>query len=248
MNFNRRLLVLVAILAVFSIASAQEVSVNQLNQMMENSQRNLTTYTYARSAETNILYTNDTINKGIDLIKTTDGEVDLINQSGLWLANLTDKSNGNVLTWDGYFVNGSEYWMEGQNWTRFYVRNREEILEDYNEIPGQVNLLRYSNMKIAGSENFQGEDVYKLVGSPVMPIYRGMIGLQLLTAYLASPFPLPQKLLRRTLDIGSIGLLNNSSIVLTAWVSKNDSLLRRLDINSSLNITPQILNISLPTT
>lgn len=73
-----------------------------------------------------------------------------------------------------------------------------------------------------------------------------MIGLQLLTAYLGSPFPLPQRLLRRTLDIGSTGLLNNSSIVVTAWVSKNDSMLQRLDINSSLNITPQILNISSP--
>ena len=246
MNFNRLVLVLIAILAAFTVASAQEVNVTHLKQMMENSLGNLTTYTYTRSDESDILYTNDTIHKEIDLVKSTNGEVNLVNQSGQWISNLTDKSNGNVLTWDGYFVNGSEYWKEGQNWTRFFVRNRAEILEDYNEIPGQVNLIRYSNVKIVGTENFQGEDVYKLVGSPVLPIYRGMIGLQLLTAYLASPFPLPEKLMRRTLDISSTGLLNNSSIVVTAWVSKNDSSLRRLDINSSLKITPQILNISSP--
>jgi hypothetical protein len=40
--------------------------------------------------------------------------------------------------------------------------------------------------------------------------------------------------------------MNNSHIVLTAWVSKDKSLLERLDINSSLNITPKILNISSP--
>jgi len=237
---------LIAILAASIIVSAQEVNVNQLKQMMETSLDNLTTYTYTRSAETVILYTNNTIHKDIDLVKSTNGEVDLVNQSGMWNANLTDKSNGNVLTWDGYFVNGSEYWKEDQNWTRFYVRNKAQIMEDYNEIPGQVNLIKYSNMKIAGTENFQDEEVYKLVGSPITQIYSGMIGLQLLTAYIASPFPLPEKLMRRTLDISRTDLLNNSSIVVTAWVSKNDSSLRRLDINSSLNITPQILNITSP--
>jgi len=38
--------------------------------------------------------------------------------------------------------------------------------------------------------------------------------------------------------------MNNTHIVLTAWVSKDESLLKRLDINSSLAITPKILNIS----
>ncbi len=244
MKFNQSLLVLIAIMATFAAVSAQEVNVNQLKQMMENSSENLTTYTYSRSAESDILYTNKSIHRELDLIKSTQGKVDLVNGSGLWSANLTDKSSGKVLTWDGYFVNGTEYWREGQNWTRFIIRNRARIMEDYNEIPGQVNLIMYSNMKIVGSESFQGEDVYKLVGSPIAPIYRGMIGLQLLTAYIASPFPLPERLMRRTLDIGRTSLMNNSSIVVTAWVSKNDSLLRRLDINSSLIITPQILNIS----
>ena len=61
-----------------------------------------------------------------------------------------------------------------------------------------------------------------------------MIGLQLLAAYFSSPFPLPDKLKNRTLEIGDTNLMNSSSLVLTAWVSKNGSLLRRLDINSSL--------------
>ncbi|MFB3763636.1 MAG: hypothetical protein ACE14P_00140 [Methanotrichaceae archaeon] len=246
MRFNQFLLMLIAILAISTVVSAQEINMVQLKQMMESSSGNLTTYAYTRSAEADIIYTNNTIHKDINLAKSTNGEVDLVNQSGMWRSNLTDRNNGNMLTWDGYFVNGSEYWKEGQNWTRFYVRNRAQVMDDYNEIPGQINLIWYSNMKIVGQENFQGEDVYKLVGSPLMPIYRGMIGLQLLTAYLESPFPLPDRLARRTLDISRTGLLNNSSIVLTAWVSKNNSLLRRLNINSSLNITPQNLNISSP--
>ncbi len=246
MKINKSLLVLLAILTTSMVVSAQEVNVDQLKQMMENSSENLTTYTYTRSSESDIIYTNDTVHKEVNLAKATYGKVDLVNQSGLWSANLTDKSSGKVLTWDGYFVNGSEYWKEDQNWTKFIVRNEAQIMEDYNEIPGQVDLIKYSNMKIVGRENLQGEEVYKLIGSPIAPIYRGMIGLQLLTAYIASPFPLPEKLMRRTLDISNTSLMNNSSIVLTAWVSENDSLLRRLDINSSLNITPQILGISSP--
>jgi len=41
-------------------------------------------------------------------------------------------------------------------------------------------------------------------------------------------------------------LYNNSRIELTAWVSKNSSLLKRLDINASLAVSPEILNITAP--
>jgi hypothetical protein len=244
MKFNRLLIILLAILGASVIVSAQEIGIDQLKQMIGNSTANLTTYTYSRSAESRILYSNDTIKTGINLVKSTQGKVDLADRSGWWSANLTDKNSGETLTWEAYLVNGSEYWNENGNWTRFNIRNTAQIIDDYNEIPGQVNLIGYSNMKIVGEESFQGEDDYKLVGTPIMPIYRGLIGLQLLTAYVASPFPLPNLLRNRTLNIGSICIINSSSIVLTAWVSKDKYLLRRLDINSSLNITPQTLNIS----
>jgi len=63
-------------------------------------------------------------------------------------------------------VDGPEYWKEGQNWTKFTNNDATCIVQDYNEIPGQVNLMKYSNIKIVGSEKFQGQDSYKLVGSP----------------------------------------------------------------------------------
>jgi hypothetical protein len=101
-------------------------------------------------------------------------------------------------------------------------------------------------MQIVGSEDIDGEEYYKLEGSPIEPIYKGMIGLQLLAAYLPSPFPLPEEIQNRSLDVDDNALLNNSSIILTAWVSKDNNLLKRLDINSSLVINPQILNITSP--
>lgn len=249
MKINRSIIVLIAILTASMIVSAQEVSVDQIKQMIEKSAGNLTTYTYSRSAPSNILYTNDSINTSFNADKVTQGKVDLVNQSGWWGSNLTDKNSGNngkVLTWEGYFVNGSEYWKEGQNWTKFEINDSARIIEDYNEIPGQVQLINYSNMRIVGSEIIGGVDSYKLMGSPMDMIYKGMIGLQLIAAYLPSPFPLPKELRNRTLNISNTSLMNNSNIVVTAWVSKNDSLLRRLDINSTLTITPEILNISSP--
>ena len=179
-------------------------------------------------------------------LKIPHGKVNLLNQSGWWNSKLTDEENGNVLIWDGYFVNGSEYWKEGQNWTKLNVNNTTQILQAYNELPGQVNLIKYSDVKIVGTERMQGEDYYKITGSPIKSIYTGIIGLQLLSAYFPSPFPLPDKLKNGTFDISNTDLMNNSRIVLTAWLSKNDSILRRLDINSSLTITPKTLNISSP--
>jgi hypothetical protein len=214
--------------------------------MMEKSAGNLTTYTYLRSAQSDLRYSNSSLKTEFNANKATDGKVDLLNKAGWWSSKLTDEESRKVLIWDGFFVNGSEYWKEGQNWTKFTINDTARIMQDYNEIPGQVNLIMFSNMKIVGSEKFQGQDSYKLVGSPKESIYDGMVGLQLLAAYFPAPFQLPAKLKNRTLDINSTSLMKNSRIVLTAWVSKDKSLLERLDINSSMAITPKILNISSP--
>jgi hypothetical protein len=246
MKLNKLFLVLLAFFAAFIVVSAQEVNIEQLKQMTEKSAENLTTYSYLRNAESNLIYSNSSLFKEYDAFKATQGKVDLPNMSGWWNSKVTDEENGNVLNWEGYFINGSEYWKQGQNWTKFVVSNTSQMMQDYNEVPGEVNLLKYSDMKIVGSEKLQGIDTYKLMGSPMTSIYEGMIGLQLLSAYFPSPFPLPDKLKNQTLDISKTQLMKNSSIVVTAWVSKNDSLLRRLDINSSLAITPKSLNITSP--
>ena len=246
MKFNQSLVIMLAILAAATIVSAQEVGVDQLKQMMEKSAGNLTTYTYLRSAQSDLRYSNSSLKTEFNANKATDGKVDLLNKAGWWSSKLTDEESRKVLIWDGFFVNGSEYWKEGQNWTKFTINDTARIMQDYNEIPGQVNLIMFSNMKIVGSEKFQGQDSYKLVGSPKESIYDGMIGLQLLAAYFPAPFQLPAKLKNRTLEINSTSLMKNSHIVLTAWVSKDKSLLERLDINSSMAITPKILNISSP--
>jgi hypothetical protein len=244
MKFYKTLFMLLAILVASMVASAQEVNIQQLKQMTENSAKNLTTYTYSRSAESMLIYSNSSLRKEYDAYKSTEGKLDLVKQTGWWGSRLTDEETGDILTWEGYYMNGSEYWKEGQNWSKFIVNDTSQIMQAYNELPGQVNLLKYSNMKIVGMEKMQGEDCYKLAGSPIESIYNGIIGLQLLAAYFPSPFPLPDKLKNGTIDIGNTSLVDNSRIVLTAWISKNDSTLRRLDINLSQTITPKILNIS----
>lgn len=249
MKYALHLVTLLAVLAVLVLcetAFAEEASTDQLKQMMVESADNLTTYTYSRTGEASILYSNDSLNEEFNAAKTTLGKVDLVNQAGWWGSELRDLGTGDVLTWEGYFINGSEFWKEDQNWTEFIVNDSAQIMEEYNELPGEVNLINYSNMQIVGNESLEGVEYYKLVGSPIEPIYKGMIGLQLLAAYFPSPFPLPEEIENRSLDIDDQALLNNSSVVLTAWVSKEDSLLRRLDINSRLVVTPQILNITSP--
>jgi len=246
MKSNKILIMLLAIFAAFVVVSAQEANIQQLKQMTEDSAKNLTSYTYSRSAESMLIYSNNSLRKEYDAFKTTNGKVDLVNQKGWWGSSLTDEETGDVLTWEGYFINGSEYWKEGMNWTHLNVTDTAQVLQAYNEIPGQANLIKYSNMEIVGTEMMQGEEYYRITGSPIQSIYAGMTGLQLLAAYFPSPFALPDSLKNETFDISNTSLMNNSRIILTAWISKNDSTLRRLDINSSLTITPKILNISSP--
>ena len=245
-KFSQSIIIMLAILAAATVVSAQTVSVDQLKQMTEKSAGNLTTYTYTRSANSDFIFTNSSLKTEFDAYKSTNGQVDLVNKSGWWSSNLTDEESRNVLNWDGYFVGSSEYWKQGQNWTKFPVNNTAQMMQNYNEIPGEVNLLKYSNLKLVGSEKFQGEDTYKLVGSPFEFICKGICGLELLSAYIQSPLPMPEKLKNETLDINTTSLMNNSHTVLTAWISKDKYLLKRLDINSSLTVTPKILNISSP--
>ncbi len=246
MNSNKLLIMLLAFFLASMVASAQEGSIQQLKQTTENSAKNLTAYTYSRSAEAMLIFSNDSLRKEYDVYKTTEGKIDLVNQTGWWSSKLNDEETGEILTWEGYFVNGTEYWKEGQNWTKFNINDTSQILQAYNELPGQVSLIKYSDMKIVGTEKVQGDDYYKITGSPIKSIYTGIIGLQLLAAYFPSPFLMPAELKNGTFDISNTSLIDNSRIILTAWISKNDSTLRRLDINSSLTVTPKTLNISLP--
>ena len=99
-------------------------------------------------------------------------------------------------------------------------------------------------MSIVGKEIYEGEECYKLTGTPQRPIAEGIIGLQLVASYFPAPFPLPEQLKSRSFNMDQTELLNNSRIKLTAWVSKNSSLLKRLDINASLAVSPEILGIN----
>jgi len=246
MKLNTCLIILLAVLAVCQAAIAEDINTDQLKQMMTESTDNLTTYSYSRTGDTRIQYSNDSLMDEFHAAKSTQGKVDLVRQLGWWGSELRDLNTGDTLTWEGYFINGSEFWKEGQNWTQFIINDSAKIMEEYNELPGQVSLINHSNMEIVGSESIDGEEFYRLEGSPIEPIYQGIIGLQLLAAYMPSPFPLPKEIKDRSLDVDDAALLNNSSVILTAWVSKDDSLLKRLHTNSSLVITPQILNITSP--
>ncbi len=244
MKFSLCLIALLAGMTLFQAAWAEDASLDQLEQAMSEAADNLTTYAYSRTGDTMIVYSNDTLRDEFHAAKATKGKVDLVKHLGWWGSELKDLNTGESLNWEGYFINGSEFWKEGRNWTQFIANDSAKIMDEYNELPGQVNLINYSNMEIVGSENVGGEEVYRLEGTPIEPIYEGIIGLQLLAAYMPSPFPLPKEIRDRSIDIDDAALFNNSSVLITAWVSKKDNLLKRLDINSSLVITPQILNIT----
>jgi len=238
-------LVLIALLSLLIIPAAmgQDISVDQLKQKAAQSADNITTYTYARSSESRIDYSNDSINEMLDLEKGTEGKVNLTTQTGWWSHKLTDKETGEVLTWQGYYLNNSEYWKEGDNWTQFNLTDPKAVMEDYNELPSQIGLINYSDMKIVGTDKIDGMDCYKLAGMPVSAIEMAILGVQLFASYLGSPFSLPDDFGNESFDFDETELLNNSNVTITAWISKDTSLLRRIEIDSDLTIDPSILDI-----
>ena len=225
------------------VVFAEEISVDLLKQMMTRSADNLTTYTYTRSAESTIIYSNESLQDKFAAIKATKGKVNLTAQSGWWSHQLTDIGDGQVLSWQGYFLDGTELWKEGENWTQFNITNPDALLADYNELPGQVQLLNYSDLLITGSQTIDGEDCYILAGEPIPLIKETILGTQIFASYLSSPFPLPDEFDNKNFDFDNTSIQGNSNVSITAWISKQTSLLRRIEIDSSLTLTPSILKI-----
>jgi hypothetical protein len=225
------------------IAFAEDVSVDQLKQMMTASADNLTTYTYDRSAESTIIYSNESLQDKFAAVKATKGKVNLTAKSGWWSHQLTDIGDGQVLTWQGYFLNGTELWKEGDNWTQFNITDPDALMADYNELPGQAALISYSNLSITGTEKIDGEDCYIIAAEPIALIKETILGTQIFAAYLSSPFPLPDEFDDKNFDFDKTSIQDNSNVSVTAWISKKTSLLRRIDIDSRLTLTPTILKI-----
>jgi len=246
MNAKLIILTLLALLVASNAASAANVGVDQLEKLMAQSAYNISSYTYTTSTDNSARYSNATIDKKLEVFKTTEGKVDLQKKSAWRGSELTIKKNGNALKWQGYFVNGSIYLNIGKNWTKTDLNNISKINFDFNQIQGELDLFQNSNMKFAGSENIDGKDYDKFVGRPSAPIYNLIMGEELLSDLIASQIKMPETLWNRNISLNKSGLMDNSNIVLTAWVSKDNSLLKRMDFNSSLTITPQILNISSP--
>jgi hypothetical protein len=225
------------------VVFAEDIGVDQLKQMMTASADNLTSYAYSRSAESTIIYSNESLQDKFAAIKATKGKVNLTAKSGWWSHQLTDIGNGQVLSWQGYFLNGTEFWKEGENWTQFNITNPDAVMADYNELPGQVQLLTYSNLLITGTEKIDGEDCYILAGEPIPLIEKIIFGTQIFASYLSSPFPLPDEFDNKNFDFDNTSIQGNSNVSVTAWISEQTSLLRRIEIDSSLTLTPSILKI-----
>jgi hypothetical protein len=246
MNARLVILMLLTVLVASIAASTTEVSTDQLKQLMANSAENLSSYTYSRSADSFALYNNSSLEKKLEVFKTTEGKVNLQEMSAWWASKLATKEDSGVLNWQSYFINGSSYLNIGDNWTRLDFNNTSRIKYDFDEFSGQIALIQNSDMKISGSENISGKDYYKLVGKPNETISRAIIARQILSALSTSPIQLPKNLTNQKINIDESDLINKSKLVITAWVSKDNTLLKRLDINSSSTLTPQILNISSP--
>lgn len=241
--------IIVAAISLFLLclpAFAEDVSADQLKQLMTASADNLTTYTYTRSTESTIDYSNKSLQDRFSAVKATKGKVNLTAQSGWWSHILTDNSSGEVLTWQGYFTNGTEYWKEGDNWTQFIIDNPAEVMEDYNDLVSQVDLLSYSNLSIMGTEAVDGEDCYIIAADPIPVIRETILGTQIYAAYLDSPIPMPDEFDSQDFDLDNTSIQANSNVSVTAWVSKQTSLLRRMEIDSNIAISPSILKIEEP--
>lgn len=223
------------------------MTTDRLLHRMVDEAENVTTYSYAVNSETNASYSNSTSSSNVTVVSKSQGAVDMLNNAAssfMFLETISKGGESKVDLLEIYFINGSDYINWNGNWSSNAVPNITEGMKVHNEIVQQTNLIDMSDMKMVGTEVLDGQEAYVLRGSPREPLYRTYIGLALVSAISSSPISLPREVLRASRDINNTQLLGNSEMVMTVWVDKDTYLLKKNMIETKIQATPKILNMT----
>jgi len=218
---------------------SEELNATQIKQLMISSVENQNTYRISLSTEQklDIINQSDIEEEPVKILITSSGtgaiDVDARAMS-MEMTNTAvpenDKENQTSTTMEMYFINDTIYMKLDDNWTKLMMPSPDDIWERQNLVKNQVELLSNSELTYEGMESIDGEECYKLKVVPDMKTYATMLSEQLGSS-------IPVAFMNLSL------LYESTEMEETVWITKDDSFLKKSDVNMKLDITPEIMNL-----
>lgn len=144
-----------------------------------------------------------------------------------------DEENASSVSTEIYFFNNTTYSKIGCNWTAKRLPLAEDVWESQNRLEQSVRLMNMSDVRLLGSDEIDGKDLYKIE----VVQKRGTLSA-LIREQLGSSLPL---------DAANISaILDNASIRYILWITK-DSLLPEMEyVQMNMTASPEMLGLQGP--
>jgi hypothetical protein len=218
--------------------SVEQPSADEIKALMIDSVSNLDSYRFNTESTQQIEVFNRSTDDGnvstITVTSVGDGAVDLEGRAMGTVQSLNIVSENNNVTSgksETYILNDTVYLGMDGNWTSFKLPNADLIWDRQNMVKNQAELLNNSEIELLGSDVVDGQDTYKVKVVPDMNTYSAVLSEQVGSV-------LPVAVLNIT------EMFRNSSLEWTSWITKDDHLLKKNEIQMNLVITPESMGLT----
>ena len=146
---------------------------------------------------------------------------------------------------ESYFLDGTLYIRLEDNWSSLTPEEGFTV-DDANDLIQNSVIIQNASLVLMGTETLDGVEYYKLNVVPEESVLSLVVGAQLASALIQSPLSL------NITDLFNLGvtlaydedITNSDTLVWTAWIGKDNSLLKRFAYEFNTTITAEKLDLA----
>jgi len=228
------LLALVLIIVVLSGCVDKDLNTKDLNTLMANSGKNLESYRFVTETVQEIKSMENSTQASTLVIRSLDeGAVNLTAQN-MSISTSKSASSGSEalpsMQQEVYVIRDMAKVKLDGNWSQAALQDAKYFWALQNVAEKQDILLNSSQLVLSGSETIEGQDCSRIEVIPDRKAYESVLFEQL-----GSVLPLAYMNLTK--------LYKSSTVNWTLWVSKDDGLPRKENVNMVFSVTSEIMEL-----
>jgi len=228
------LLALVLIIVVLSGCVDKDLNTKDLNTLMANSGKNLESYRFVTETVQEIESMKNSTQASTLVIRSLDeGAVNLTAQN-MSISTSKSASSGSEalpsMQQEVYVIRDMAKVKLDGNWSQAALQDAKYFWALQNVAEKQDILLNSSQLVLSGSETIEGQDCSRIEVIPDRKAYESVLFEQL-----GSVLPLAYMNLTK--------LYKSSTVNWTLWVSKDDGLPRKENVNMVFSVTSEIMEL-----
>jgi hypothetical protein len=230
---KKLLLTLVLIVVALSGCVDKEPNAKDLKTMMANSGKNLDSYRFVTETVQEIKSMENS-NESTLLIRSLDESAVNLTAQNMSISTRKNASSGlnamPSMQQEIYVIRDMAKIKLDGNWSQAALQDSKNFWMLQNVAEKQASLLNSSQLELSGSEIVEGQDCSRIEVTPDMRAYESVLFEQL-----GSMLPLAYMNLTK--------LYKSSAVNWTLWVSKDDGLPRKENVNMVFSVTSEMMEL-----